>query len=123
MKSKLWMQHEAIALCVAIEAICPKFGCHVALTGGLLYKSGPRKDCDILFYRIREASEIKDEKLFEALEGIGLMKKSGFGWCVKCEYKDKKVDCFFPEEIGWEYISEEETADPSDKPTTEDLLR
>ena len=35
-----WTTAEAIALCREIEAICPAFGCHIALTGGLLYKEG-----------------------------------------------------------------------------------
>lgn len=45
-----WTQSEAIDFCKKIEAICIKYGCHVALTGGTLYGDGPRKDCDILFY-------------------------------------------------------------------------
>ena len=49
-----WTQQHAIELCKRIESVCPRYGCHVALTGGLLYKDGPRKDCDILFYRIRQ---------------------------------------------------------------------
>src|ERR1035437_5571090 len=53
-----WTQTEAIELCVKVEAICPKYGCHVALTGGLLYKQGKRKDCDLLFYRIRQVEQI-----------------------------------------------------------------
>lgn len=44
-----WTQAEAIALCREIEQICPRFGCHVALTGGCLYKDGPRKDADLLY--------------------------------------------------------------------------
>lgn len=95
-----WTQQEAIELCKAIEAVCPKFGCHVALTGGLLYKDGPRKDCDILFYRIRQAPEIDLEQLWAALDDIGLTQTSGFGWCFKGEYKGKKVDMFMPEEQG-----------------------
>ena len=39
-----WTQEQAIALCRKIEAVCPPFGCHVALTGGALYKDGPRKE-------------------------------------------------------------------------------
>lgn len=39
-----WTQAEAIALCRKIEDVCPAFGCHVALTGGVLYKLGERKD-------------------------------------------------------------------------------
>lgn len=102
-----WTQQEAIALCIKIEAICPKFGCHVGLTGGCLYGIGERKDLDIIFYRIREASDIKNEKLFTALESIGITKESGFGWCVKAEFEGKKIDCFFPEEIDGEYPMEE----------------
>lgn len=93
-----WNQSDAVELCKAIEAICPKFGCHVALTGGLLYKDGPRKDCDILFYRIRQVEEIDKDGLWSALEEIGFSEKSGFGWCHKAEYCGRKADCFFPEE-------------------------
>ena len=105
-----WTQPEAIALCVAIEAICPKYGCHVALTGGLLYKDGLRKDCDILFYRIRQQKQIQIEAMWQELVRIGFIKVSGFGWCFKAEYgpQRKKVDCFFPEEEKGEYISKKD---------------
>lgn len=93
-----WTQSEAIELCRRIEAHCPKFGCHVALTGGLLYKDGERKDCDILFYRIRQWGEINLEGLWEYLESIGVHRVTGFGWCFKATYNQKPIDCFFPEE-------------------------
>ncbi len=100
-----WTLPDAIALCVMVESICPKFGCHVALTGGLLYKVGPRKDCDLLFYRIRDKESIDKDGLFSALESIGLEETSGFGWCHKATFQGKPVDCFFPEEDGGaEYI-------------------
>jgi len=102
-----WTQTEAIELCRVIELICPAHGCHVALTGGLLYKQGERKDCDILFYRIRQVKEIDQERLWEALALIGFEKQSGFGWCFKATYKEKPVDCFFPEEQGGPSYPEE----------------
>ena len=95
-----WTQQQAIELCKKVEAICPQFGCHVALTGGLLYKDGERKDCDLLFYRIRQIAEIDFEGLFSALALIGLVKVSGFGWCHKATYEGKNVDMFSPEEEG-----------------------
>ena len=55
---RTWTQPEAIALCKDLEAFAPEYGCHVALTGGLLYKDGPRKDVDIVLYRVRQVSEI-----------------------------------------------------------------
>jgi len=103
-----WTQPEAISICMAIEAICPKFGCHVALTGGLLYKDGPRKDCDILFYRIRQVKEIRAEAMFEALRALEIIVVSGFGWCVKCTWNGKPMDCFFPEELEGGYDPEPE---------------
>lgn len=93
-----WTQKDAVALARAVEAICPAFGCHVALTGGTLYKDGKRKDCDLLFYRIRQTPNIDGEGLWKALaEEVGLVKLKGFGWCYKAKYHGKPVDCFFPE--------------------------
>lgn len=100
MDSAPWTQAEAIDLCRKVEAICPAYGCHVALTGGTLYKDGPRKDLDILFYRIRQIAEIDEAGLFEALGGIGISKVSGFGWCHKAIFDGRNIDCFFPEEDG-----------------------
>lgn len=105
----MWTQSEAIALCIEIERIAPQFGAHVALTGGLLYKQGERKDADILLYRIRQVEEIDEAGLFEALAAIGIAKTGGFGWCHKAEYAGKKIDFFFPEEAG-EYVGFDEAA-------------
>jgi hypothetical protein len=97
-------QVQAIELCRMVEEVCPAFGCHVALTGGQLYKDGGRKDIDILFYRIRQVDKIDVEGLFEAIEReIGLKKVGGFGWCHKAEWNGFSVDVFFPEEPGGEY--------------------
>ena len=98
-----WTQAEAVALCREIEAACPPFGCHVALTGGTLYKDGPRKDLDVLFYRIRQVKEIDEAGLFLALADIGVERRSGFGWCIKALYRGKNIDCFFPEQAEGEY--------------------
>ena len=92
-----WTRQEAINFCILVEAICPAFGCHVALTGGSLYKSGERKDCDILFYRIRQAPRIEEDELFAALAEIGVELGNRHGWVQKATYQGKSVDIFFPE--------------------------
>lgn len=107
-----WTQEAAISLCRAIEAIAPAHGCHVALTGGLLYKDGERKDADLLFYRIRQVDEIDVDGLFGSLAALGIEKTGGFGWCHKATYEGRPIDCFFPEEQGGEY----ERTDPDDLP-------
>jgi hypothetical protein len=106
------MIHNAAFLCAEIEKLCPKWGFHVALTGGVLYKEGDRKDIDILFYRIRQVTQEEAhsyiDKMFEDLNSIGLTKVGGFGWCHKAKWRDIDVDCFFPEEEGGVYHEEEE---------------
>lgn len=94
-------------MCRAIEAVCPPFGCHVALTGGTLYRDGARKDLDILFYRIRQQPEIDMDGLWSALDAIGIKQERGFGWCFKASFNGKPIDCFFPEEQGGEYVEAE----------------
>jgi len=95
----MWTRDEAIELCRAIEEVCPAFGCHVALTGGLLYRYGDRKDADILFYRVRQVAEIDVDGLFAALAAIGVERvgKPSVSWVVKARWRGKALDCFFPE--------------------------
>lgn len=103
----MWTQAEAIGIARKVEEICPKHGYHVALTGGCLYKDGDRKDCDLLFYRIRQCQNPDHLTLFEDLEAAGILRmKSGWGWCIKAETMEGKlIDCFFPEEVsGGDYV-------------------
>jgi|TARA_R100000093_G_C1924607_1_gene66750 hypothetical protein len=92
-----WDIIEAAEMCREIEAFCPEYGAHVALTGGTLYKDGRRKDCDILFYCIRQRDNIDEIGL------LGRMRKEGFeigvrkGWVRKAKFRGKNVDIFFPE--------------------------
>lgn len=95
-----WTQADAIALCVALEAISPKYGAHVALTGGLLYKDGPRKDADILLYRIRQIDAIDIGGMMAAFEKVDVSPVHDYGWCYKATFQGKPIDFFFPEREG-----------------------
>jgi hypothetical protein len=96
--SQYWTQAEAVALAREIEAIAPRFGAHVALTGGCLYKDGERKDVDILFYRIRQRKEIDEQGLLAALEDeCKIVTHERYGWVQKASRWGKKIDLFFPE--------------------------
>ncbi len=108
-----WTRDEAIEMCRAIEAVAPRFGCHVALTGGLLYKEGPRKDCDIVMYRIRQEEAIDGTGLMKALSTIGMMNEPDAEWdssaddghwVMKAMWHGKRVDIFFPEAdaVDWD---------------------
>lgn len=101
----MWNQQAGLLLCRAIENIAPQYGAHVALTGGLLYKEGNRKDADILFYRIRQKDRIDKVGLFLALqEKLGIVQLSGFGWCHKARWMDQDIDFFFPEADSSEVV-------------------
>lgn len=104
---KTWNTAEAVELARKVEAVAPPFGAHVALTGGTLYGEGERKDCDLVFYRIRQTPKINEPGLFDALAEIGLVRISGFGFVHKASWFGKPVDLFFPEEAG-EYERAEE---------------
>lgn len=112
---KWWTLEQALDMCRVIEEVAPRFGCHVALTGGLLYKTGPRKDCDIVLYRVRQHDQIDAVGLLKALAPLGLTEDMGAyrdasgddDWCFKARWRDQPVDIFFPEADavdwdGWE---------------------
>lgn len=92
-----------VTICRLIELVAPKFGCHVALTGGSLYKDGDRKDLDVIFYRIRQQGKIDMDGLFSALHVIGFDWPEGKGWCFKSKFNGVSVDMLFPEHQGGEY--------------------
>lgn len=103
----MWGRKQAIALCKQIEEFSPEFGAHVALTGGLLYKEGRRKDCDILFYRHRTFPEIRKKKLLEEIGKKTLVQiEKDFGFVVKAKIGKLQIDFFFPE--GQDGLYEEE---------------
>lgn len=100
-----WETQDAIQLCSDIELFAPQAGCHVALTGGTLYKCGPRKDVDVMFYRIRQVDRIDEELLFQLLqERLGFVMGKRWGWVQKATYRGKQVDLFFPDYVGHELI-------------------
>ena len=88
-----------------LEELAPEFGCHVALTGGCLYKDGNRKDCDIILYRIRQWKAIEWPKfraLLESLHGFVFETvKSEQQWLFKAKTaKGYSIDFLFPEFKG-----------------------
>jgi len=105
-----------VTICRLIELVAPKFGCHVALTGGSLYKDGDRKDLDIIFYRIRQQDKIDTEGLFNQLQAIGFDFPVGKGWCFKSKFNGVSIDMLFPENQGGEYNRVETTIKQQEAP-------
>lgn len=98
--TRFWAIDQAIITCHAIEEIAPRYGAHVALTGGTLYKSGARKDLDVLFYRIRQVRSIDRLELEKAIVAeLGWTVMSRHGWVTKFEVDGAHIDAFFPEHV------------------------
>jgi hypothetical protein len=101
MKDDVWTLNNAALFCTLLEAIAPSYGFHVALTGGCLYKDGPRKDCDVILYRIRtdgQPSTTPVEELLKAFKTkIGISRLTDHGFVVKAEYEGRQVDFLIPE--------------------------
>lgn len=88
----------AVAVCKEVESAISHLNCHVALTGGALYKRGMRKDLDLLFYRVRQAEHPSKEEILGALKLRGFeITDRQFNWCVKSKFYGADVDLFFPE--------------------------
>lgn len=107
-----WTQTDAVKLATEIEKICPLAGYHIGLTGGLLYKEGERKDCDFIFYQIRNSPQenapgADKELLLKLLVRTGIEIKNDHGFVVKCKYDFKDLDLLFPEEELGNYPHEQ----------------
>lgn len=97
---KYWTMAEGIELCTLIQSVSPAYHCHPALTGGLLYKEGPRKDCDIVIYQRGDTNGVRYPidwpGLWMRLEMLGLDLAHDYGYVKKCEFRGKIVDIFDP---------------------------
>lgn len=103
--TKKWTQAEALDLCARIEAFAPTYGCHVALTGGCLYKKGERKDVDVILYRIRQSPRIDIEGMAVLLFEMGIelapvseiYGHSNGTWIRKGSMGERGIDFLFPD--------------------------
>lgn len=108
-----WTLAEGIALCKLIHNLpAQKFNCHPALTGGLLYKDGQRKDCDIVIYQRGDTDGVRPpidwKGLWKALEGIGLYMAHDYGYVKKCMFRGKVVDVLDPTQDAGNYGDQDE---------------
>jgi len=94
----LCTKDQGVQLCRELrEALLP-YGIFPALTGGLLYKDGPRKDIDIVLFRHRqmlESFEVID--LITPLSSVGVRITGVYGFVTKATWKGITVDLFNPE--------------------------
>jgi len=95
-----WTFDQARSLIVRLEARLPEIGCHIGLTGGVLYKEGQRKDLDLIVYRIRQTPVINDVALRNVFESCDIEILRECGWVYKAKYQNKGIDILIPESTG-----------------------
>ena len=89
---------DGIDVCKCIYFALSGSGFFPALTGGLLYKEGERKDCDIVIYRHRQdVDHFETIDLEEKLKLIGFTDFKYFGFVTKAKFKGFSIDIFNPE--------------------------
>ena len=91
-------QQDGIELCKILYDKLSPLGFYPALTGGLIYKDGSRKDIDIVIFRNRQKHEtFETAQLFSELADVGVMITNTFGFVTKAEWNGFVVDLFNPE--------------------------
>lgn len=109
---KMATLQDGLDLCKELNRVLRPIGFFPALTGGLVYKEGKRKDIDIVIYRHRQLNPIMPEldshnKIVKALNSVGVTIYCCYGFCTKARWNGFVVDLFNPESSnGDDYVSE-----------------
>lgn len=92
---------DGLDLCCELYLLLKPHGYFPALTGGLVYKNGERKDIDIVIYRHRQdIDHFEMPDIYNLLEKAGLNSFVYFGFVTKANWKGITVDLFNPETLG-----------------------
>lgn len=98
----IWNISQAVELCRTLEDLTRPLEWHVGLTGGVLYKDGQRKDCDVILYSTQR-SQLDAKQLLSrisALPEVTAFRR--YGYVTKFDYNGKPVDILMPELKGQE---------------------
>lgn len=88
----------AIDFCKQLHLCLLPKGIYPALTGGSLYKVGPRKDIDVVLYRNRQKlARFETIDLKEQLAKIGVEIIASYGFVTKAKWNGISIDLFNPE--------------------------
>ena len=97
-RPKMASLNDGLELCAILREILSPLHLYPALTGGLLYKRGRRKDIDIVIYRNRqEVDGFEIDSLHEILSESAINITGFHGFVTKAKWKGFTVDLFNPE--------------------------
>lgn len=98
-------RNDGIVLCQRFNKFLNK-QYFVALTGGLLFQQGLRKDIDIIIYRNRKTAPFETIQLGRKLVEFGFTNIRFYGFVTKCEWEGHDVDILHPESVEGTYTDE-----------------
>jgi hypothetical protein len=99
---------DAQELCIKLYRVLSEKGYYPALTGGSLYKKGPRKDIDIVIYRNRQMHvHFELVGIENYLVEAGIHNVKHYGFVSKGKYGALSVDLLNPESSNKEYDIDE----------------
>lgn len=91
-------------LCKILYHKLKDHGYFPALTGGLLYKEGDRKDIDIVIFRHRQMHDSFDMvDIDNLLKEVGIEILAHHGFVTKAKWCGMTVDLFNPEAVDGKY--------------------
>ncbi len=91
-------KNEGMELCKILHESLSQKGFYPALTGGLLYKDGARKDIDIIIYRNRQQhAGFEMHNIEHDLNECGVFIDECYGFVTKAKWKGFTIDLFNPE--------------------------
>ena len=118
--SELYTIEDAQRICAKLYEPLRDIGVFIGITGGVVYKEGPRKDVDLLLYLHEKVSEevaqskyAKDGLLCTIVEKISEVSSvdmdtvAFFGYVTKLTIDGIPVDILFPEYGRNDYPTEE----------------
>jgi len=107
----------AVHLCALLYTELKQNDIFPALTGGVLYKNGTRKDIDIIMYRGESGQTLNVHDVHDVLQKLEIEVLGNFNRVAKCKWGAWNLDIIFPEAEG-EYNNEpiDEKTPPCNKP-------
>lgn len=88
-----WTLDTASQFCTELELLIADLGWHVAVTGGCLYKTGDRKDLDLVLYPANLPHIAKPDEVWECFVNCYEPTVAPFSKVAICRLKDgRRVD-------------------------------
>lgn len=100
----IWTKHHAFMLCESMYKLLAPHGYYPALTGGTLYKTGARKDIDVVVFHHRQRHDhVNMQEVITLLAPLVTNVPEFYGFVTKVQLNGIPVDLFDPTAVDGAY--------------------